>query len=112
MGAEQSSFEFAELVTPASPRSATLQQRFEAFHLANPWVLAELERMTAELAAAGRTRIGVKMLFEVIRWQHDRSTSGSEFKLNNNYTARYVRLMLGRHPEWAHMFELRELKAA
>lgn len=51
------------------------------------------------------------MLTEVLRWHHGRATVGDEFKLNNNFRSRYVRLMIARHPEWASAFTLRELKS-
>lgn len=104
---------FPDLVHPAHPRGATLQERFEAFHAANPWVLTELERMTRELVAAGRTRIGIGMLFEVLRWEHDRrAPADRHFRLNNSYRSRYARLIVARNPQWADLFEMRELRAA
>ena len=51
----------------------------------------------------------MKMLFEVIRWQHLVHTRGDVFALNNNYTSRYVRLISEQHPELASMFELRRI---
>lgn len=60
-------------------------------------------------SAAGRTRIGVGMLFEVLRWHSQRATTGDPFRLNNSYRSRYARLLIERRPEWAHLFELRRL---
>lgn len=100
---------FPDLAIPAYPRGATAQERFEAFHRANPAVYDALERMTAELVAAGRTRVGIGMLFEVLRWQHQLRTAGGDFKLNNNFRSRYARLLMDRHPEWNDVFELRRL---
>jgi hypothetical protein len=91
---------------------ATIQQRFESFHALNPWVLDSLERLTHDWIRRGRRRLGIGMLTEVLRWQHGRRTTGSEFKLDNSYRSRYVRLMVQRHPEWADVFETRELKSA
>lgn len=108
----QDTLPFPTLVAPACARGASLQERFEAFHQANPWVLVELERMTGELVAAGRGRVGIGMLFEVLRWEHHRRTTGVEFKLNNSHRSRYVRLIVERHPEWRDVFELRGLRAA
>jgi hypothetical protein len=92
----------------------TIQQQFEEFHRLNPWVYEALEKLAADWIARGKKRVGVKMLWEVLRWQHGRMTvdPSSEFKANNNYHSRYVRLLIANHPEWAELFELRVLKAA
>lgn len=90
----------------------TIQERFESFHAANGWVFRALEQLTADHVARGRLRVGIGMLFEVLRWHYGRTTSGGEFRLNNNYRSRYVRLLVEQHPEWVDVFELRELRAS
>lgn len=100
------------LVIPPHVEGASIQERFESFHELNSWVLDALEDLTADYVARGRKRLGIKMLVEVLRWQYGRSTTGDEFKLNNNYSSRYVRLIQERHPEWAAVFHTRELLAA
>ncbi len=106
-------FDQAELLPalahPIPPDHADLDERFSAFHRANPWIADRLEQMTDELVAAGRTRIGVGMLFEVLRWHSQRATTGDPFRLNNSYRSRYARLLIERRPECAHLFELRRL---
>lgn len=92
----------------------TIQDRFESFHASNAWVYEALEQMTADLVARGRRRVGMKMLVEVIRWNYARQTvdPASGFRLNNDYTSRYARLLIDAHPTWADVFETRELRAA
>lgn len=86
-----------------------IQRRFEEFHTENPHVYRNLEVLAGQAHRAGASRIGMKMLFEVLRWEHTLTTTGDEFKLNNSYHSRYVRLMLREHPEWEGLFETREL---
>jgi hypothetical protein len=101
-----------ELVVPAGQDHQTIQQAFEAFHAANPWVYRAFERLTGDWIERGRTRIGIGMLTEVIRWQYGRQTvSADGFKINNNFRSRYVRRLIEDHPSWADAFETRELKA-
>ena len=50
-------------------KSATLQDRFNAFHSANPKVYLELRRLGRILVAKGHKKIGIQMLFEQMRWQ-------------------------------------------
>jgi hypothetical protein len=90
----------------------TIQEQWENFHAANPWVYDALEKLTADAVAQGRTRIGVKWLVEELRWMYAQETTGDLFKLNNNFTSRYVRALIDAHPEWADVFHLRALKAA
>lgn len=96
----------------AGPRAGkTIQDRFEAFHRENPWVYDALERLVAEAVAAGRERVGIKMAWEAVRWREAGATTDREFKVNNNYHSRYVRLLIERRPEWAGLFELRAIKS-
>lgn len=89
----------------------TIQERFEAFHAANPWVFRELRRLTHNYLAAGHQRIGIGMLFEVLRWERN-VTHGDEFKLNNNFRSRYVRMLIEDQPHWVDAFETRRLRAS
>lgn len=91
-------------------QAATIQAQFEAFHEFNPWVLRALEKLTADYLKRGHTRVGIGMLFEVLRWRYAAATEGDEFRLNNNFRSRYVRLLIERHPEWAPVFEVRSLR--
>lgn len=102
------------LFDPDEPDDRTIQARFEAFHLANPEVFTALERLTEQWVSRGRKRLGIGMLWEVLRWQTAMQTAdpSSDFKLNDHYRSRYVRLLIARHPDWAGVFELRELRSA
>ena len=93
---------------PALPTLSPLDIAFSDYHTANPHVADMLARLARQARARGRTRIGMKMLFEVVRWEHTLTTTG-EFKLNNNLTSRYARLLMNEHPDLAGMFETREL---
>ena len=90
-------------------RPLTLAERFEAFHAANPHVLVEFESLCEQVIATGRRKIGAKTLAEVLRWRYWLTTDDptSHYRLNNNHTAFYARLILERHPEWDGLFELR-----
>lgn len=88
----------------------SIQAQFETFHQLNPWVLRALETLTADYLKRGARRVGIGMLFEVLRWRYVAATEGDEFRLNNNYRSRYVRLLIERHPDWAQAFEVRSLR--
>ena len=92
----------------------TIQARFQRFHLAHPEVYDGLLGLTRQAASVGRTRIGIAMLFEVMRWHWIIAGLPDEaevFKLNNNYKSRYARLIMRRNPDLDGMFETRTLTA-
>lgn len=101
------------IVRDERPTPLTIQERFDRFHELNPWVLTAFERLTVDYLKRGHQRIGIKMLAEVLRWQYGRQTRGAErFKLSNDFTSRYARLIVERNPWWEGVFVLRELRSA
>jgi len=85
---------------------------FQAFHEANPAVYAALVRLARQANQQGRERGGMKMLWEVMRWERYLVTDDpTGFKLNNNYTSRYARLIMESEEDLAGFFETRELHA-
>jgi len=91
----------------------SIDDRFALFHAANPWVYGHLVKLARDLHARGHRRIGIAMLFEVLRWSYLMSTDDptSDFKLNNDYRSRYARKIMAEHADLADIFETRELKA-
>lgn len=98
----------------APDRELTLAEKFSIFHASNPQVFKELERMTAEMVARGRKRVGMKCLTEVLRFNYYMKTTdpNSVWKLNNSYTSLYARLMVEVHPDWSEVIEIREHREA
>jgi hypothetical protein len=112
MSAEQLELPGLEaLVEPEYERDATIQERWDAWKAANPWVLPTVEHLIAAWLAAGHKRASLKQVWEVIRYQYGRTT-GDRFKANNDFTSRAARDILARHPEWADAIETRELRAS
>lgn len=100
----------ADLVEPLYERDATIEERWEAWSAANPWVLPTVERLIADWLAAGHRRASLKQVWEVIRYEYGRTT-GDRFKANNDFTSRAARAVLARHPEWADAIETRALRS-
>lgn len=85
-----------------------LAARFAAYHAANPHVYDEIVMLARRAKRSGAQRIGMKQLWEVMRWRHMLSTRDPEgWKLNNDYTSCYARLVMLREGDLAGMFELR-----
>lgn len=89
----------------------TIEEQFNIFHEENPNVYKQLEQMSWQLYNAGQKKIGIGMLFEVLRWRSMLKTTGDAYKLNNNYRSRYVRLLIDNNPEFNGFFECRSLKS-
>lgn len=99
------------LVEPTYDHEATIQERWEQWKTANPWVIPTIEHLIAAWLAAGHKRASLKQVWEVIRYQYGRTT-GDRFKANNDFTSRAARDILARHPEWRDAIETRELRAS
>lgn len=97
-----------EIVLPPHEQGHSLEQRFQAFHAANPWLLTAYEQLTREYLAGGATRVSINMLTEVLRYRAGQ-THGDRWKLNNSWRSFYVRLLLAEHPEWDGLFETRAM---
>ena len=62
-------FEPIRPVTPAGPETATIAQRFAKFHADNPQVYRMLVSLARDLRTRLPRKLGIKMLFEVLRWR-------------------------------------------
>jgi hypothetical protein len=86
---------------------------FLDFHDRNPDVYDMLVTLCRRAKSRGVTRIGVKRLWEVLRWELSLTRDPQEnYDLNNNYTARYSRLIMALEPDLAGIFETRRLRKA
>ena len=99
--------------SPATPDDASrIDREFKMFHRDNPHVYVELVRLAREAVSRGHKRIGVKMLWEVLRWHFWLNTkTDDDFTLNNNYTSRYARLIMATEADLRSVFELRMLRS-
>lgn len=87
---------------------ASIAERFETFNRDNPKVYVVLVRLAREwVARTGRPKLGIKTLYERTRWEIALATNDPDFKLNNNFTAYYARLIQEQEPDLDGMFDLR-----
>ena len=89
---------------------AKVAEKFKVFHEENPAVYRELVKISRELKARGREHYGMRALFEVIRFHRAMNTTDPDYKLNNNYTPHYARLIMDQEPDLAGFFDLRSMK--
>lgn len=111
---------FGQLTLPLLPltplrrgagKPLTLGEQFAVFHAANPGVYEALRRLALDMRRRGVPQYGMKGLFEILRWQYAMQTRGEPYKLNNNYTAYYARLLMKQEPDLKNFFETRHRRA-
>jgi hypothetical protein len=105
-------FDQPAIVDPED-KPKTIEAAFELFHAANPSIYLNLVELSRALKRKGRNKIGIGMLFEILRWRFMMTSidSNSEFKLNNNYRSRYARRIMSEEIDLEGFFETRELKS-
>ena len=67
-------------------RDRSIAEAFLDFHSKNPHVYRNLKLLSSQVRKAGRTHIGMKFLFERLRWEYMIGIENPQhiFKLNNN----------------------------
>lgn len=97
---------------PGDEDELSMTRRFERFHADNPVVYETLVRLARQwVSRTGRHRLGIKSLCERARWDIAFITDDPDYKINNNWTAYYARLIMAREPDLAGLFELRRSEA-
>ena len=91
-----------------------IDKRFIRFHEENPHVYSTLVQEAVKLRGQGWKHFGLKCLYERARWLITMKTRIPDdmepYKLNNNYTSRYARLIMKQEPDLKGFFRLRKLK--
>lgn len=83
-------------------------KNFWQYHQNNPHVFELFLKYARQLKVAGREHYGTKAIIERVRWHLTVETVGDDFKLNNNYTSCYARLLTINYPgEFDHFFQFR-----
>lgn len=96
---------------PFPPDDET-QRKFERFHQDNPHVYIKLVALAREVQERGFRNYSIWALFARLRWHYDFETKSEDgFKLCNDYTSRYSRMLMDREPDLAGFFRIRPLKA-
>lgn len=87
-----------------------IQLAFNKYHSEHPEVYEQLVRLTYEWKNHGGVKLGMKTLYERIRWEWHVGDIKDDagFKLNNNFTAIYARKIMNENPDLKGIFELRE----
>ena len=88
-----------------------IQRKFETFNQQNPVVYRELVRLARIAKVAGINSYSAKAMLETLRFNFTLKRQGNSFKINNNFTSRYARLIEKKESDLQGFFETRKLKA-
>jgi hypothetical protein len=80
---------------------------FRDFHEENPKIFRLFRKFAYQLKRAGKAQYGAKAIMERIRWHLAVETNDEDFKINNNYTSCYARLLVANNQRFKGFFELR-----
>lgn len=106
--AEELHLDLTGIVEPHYDPHLSIDEQFALFHALNPRVADAVEALASQWLSR-HPKVGVKAIFERLRWESGIQTVGEPWRLNNNFTSRYARLLLARRPEWAGRIEVRSL---
>ena len=82
--------------------------RFMAFHRANPHVYKTLVIKARQWRRRHPNRtVGIRMLWEAMRWGLLMQTDAEDYKLNDHYTSFYARMILDCEPDLKGFFNIR-----
>lgn len=105
-------FDDPTVYLPPRPPESVIDQRFLDFHTRNPHVYNHLVQLAREAKQGGCMRIGIKMLWEVVRWKMTCDLGGDQnFKLPNSYHSRYARLIMQQESDLSDIFMTRPLRS-
>lgn len=90
---------------------ASLDERFQAFHRANPHIYRLLVMYAREARDRGFEHYGMKALWEVVRWNEYVRKTDETFKANNSFTSRYARMIMAQEKDLAGFFETRKMRS-
>lgn len=85
-----------------------IQERFEQFHAAHPEIYYLLVQLSRDVKRRGLKRYSMKAVWERARWHYIVDKGNGDFKLNNNFTAPYARLIMQQESDLQGFFETRE----
>jgi len=88
----------------------SIPERFKRFHAANPHVYDALVNLARRFRERrGESKIGIGMLYEVLRWNYYMTTeSEDDYKLSNDFRACYARLIMQKEADLKGIFQTKQ----
>jgi hypothetical protein len=90
------------------------EERFQVFNRHHPEVFAEFKRRALALRDRGKRHISADSICHYLRDETpiDVRTGQDIYKINNNWSSRFARLLLAEDPSFSAYIETRKLRSA
>jgi hypothetical protein len=88
----------------------SVYERWKEYHLANPSFYEQFQRFARE-AMRTRSKIGARLIFERMRWFEQVEKGTNRYRVCNNFSAYYARLLMLDKPEFKSLFNTKSLKS-
>lgn len=88
-----------------------LDRKFADYDRENPQVYALFKKFAILIRKSGRSSYGAKSIMERIRWEMDLKNELYSFKINNNFTSRYVRKLILDDNSFGAFFQTRRIRS-
>lgn len=79
------------------------------WHKENPQVWQYFEKFALEAVKMGRKKVSHWLIINRIRWEVTIVTTGSDFKISNDYIAFYARLWQAKYPQYKDLFNTKQM---
>jgi hypothetical protein len=88
----------------------SLDEKFFQYHSDNPHIFDLFLSYARQVKGAGFKHYGFHTIMHRVRWHLNIETTDPEgYKMNNNYSSRYARLLAKKNPEFKGFFRNRKL---
>ena len=91
---------------------ASIKKRKQAWlqwHEKNPEIWIAFEKFSSEAARSGRGKYSHWAVMNRVRWHTDIETTGSQFKISNNFITFYARAFCAKYPAHREFFNFKPL---
>jgi hypothetical protein len=95
---------------PVNRTPLSLGERFAVHHERRPEVYRRFKELALRLLESGRSHYGAKSIMETVRFHCALDSGEEEYKINNSFTALYVRMLIQEDRRFEGFFELRVRK--
>jgi len=87
-----------------------LEDRWLKWHKDNPKVYDLFEQFTNEAIQRGHKKLSAWLIINRVRWETSIVTSGSDFKISNDFIAYYSRHFMLLNPKYDGFFTTKKMK--
>jgi len=91
-------------------RDVSMKEKWWNWHQKNPQIYEQFKKFTFQAIGMGHSKFSAWLIVNRIRWETMIATTGSDFKISNDYIAYYARQFMFDHPEHDGIFTTKTLK--